>query len=63
MNDEVRVEEASAEDVAAVVEIWREAGLTRPWNDPVSDAELARVPRQQHDPGGPSGRADRRGDG
>jgi ribosomal protein S18 acetylase RimI-like enzyme len=27
--------------VAAAVELWREAALTRPWNDPVKDLERA----------------------
>jgi ribosomal protein S18 acetylase RimI-like enzyme len=27
--------------LAAAVELWHEAGLTRPWNDPVEDLERA----------------------
>lgn len=29
-------------DVDAVVELWRESGLTRPWNDPQADIRRAR---------------------
>ena len=29
-------------EVAGVVELWKACGLTRPWNDPASDIELAR---------------------
>jgi ribosomal protein S18 acetylase RimI-like enzyme len=32
---------ASAADGAAVVALWQEAGLTRPWNDPQADFALA----------------------
>lgn len=32
---------ARAEDRAAVVALWRECGLTRPWNDPDRDFVLA----------------------
>ncbi|UIJ44704.1 GNAT family acetyltransferase [Sphingomonas cannabina] len=32
---------AKAEDQAAVVALWRECGLTRPWNDPDRDFVLA----------------------
>ncbi|WP_427964283.1 GNAT family acetyltransferase [Altererythrobacter sp.] len=28
-------------DREAVIALWRSAGLTRPWNDPVSDFDLA----------------------
>ncbi len=29
------------DEIDAAVELWREAGLTRPWNDPHADARLA----------------------
>jgi ribosomal protein S18 acetylase RimI-like enzyme len=29
-------------DVAAVIALWQTCGLTRPWNDPAADIELAR---------------------
>lgn len=29
-------------DVAAVIALWQNCGLTRPWNDPASDIALAR---------------------
>ena len=29
-------------DVAAVIALWQACGLTRPWNDPAADIELAR---------------------
>ena len=32
---------AGSEDAEAVVALWREAGLTRPWNDPDSDFATA----------------------
>ncbi|WP_334181743.1 GNAT family acetyltransferase [Novosphingobium sp.] len=33
--------EARAGDREAVIALWREAELTRPWNDPVADFDLA----------------------
>lgn len=38
---ELRVEEATDADVDALVALWDECGLTRPWNDAVADARLA----------------------
>jgi ribosomal protein S18 acetylase RimI-like enzyme len=35
------IEAAGSEDAEAVVALWREAGLTRPWNDPDSDFATA----------------------
>ena len=35
------IDEAVFSDISAIVEIWREAELTRPWNDPINDIELA----------------------
>jgi ribosomal protein S18 acetylase RimI-like enzyme len=32
---------AGSEDAGAVVALWREAGLTRPWNDPDADFATA----------------------
>jgi ribosomal protein S18 acetylase RimI-like enzyme len=37
----VEVRSAVADDRDAVVALWRACGLTRPWNDPVADFELA----------------------
>jgi ribosomal protein S18 acetylase RimI-like enzyme len=37
----MRIEEAAATDAEAVVGLWRSAGLTRPWNDPVADCRRA----------------------
>jgi GNAT superfamily N-acetyltransferase len=31
------IAEACAEDAAAITDLWRAAGLTRPWNDPAAD--------------------------
>lgn len=31
------IEPASTKDCAAIVALWRECGLTRPWNDPQAD--------------------------
>jgi ribosomal protein S18 acetylase RimI-like enzyme len=36
-----RIDEAGAGDAAAVVALWRDCGLTRPWNDPYDDFALA----------------------
>ena len=33
----MRLRQATVEDAAPTVALWREAGLTRPWNDPDSD--------------------------
>lgn len=37
----VTVAPAAPEDRDAIVALWGEAGLTRPWNDPVADFDLA----------------------
>lgn len=37
----LQISELSVDDVAAAVSLWKQAGLTRPWNDPVDDAALA----------------------
>jgi ribosomal protein S18 acetylase RimI-like enzyme len=37
----VRVEELSTARTVEAVTLWHEAGLTRPWNDPVADLERA----------------------
>jgi len=39
----LEIVEALAEDRNAAIALWREAGLTRPWNDPVADFDLALV--------------------
>jgi ribosomal protein S18 acetylase RimI-like enzyme len=35
----LRIRPFAAADTEAVVALWREAGLTRPWNDPYRDIE------------------------
>jgi len=37
----VTISEAAHADRDAVIALWQEAGLTRPWNDPASDFGLA----------------------
>ena len=37
----VRIELAALEDRDSVVALWQAAGLTRPWNDPDTDYDLA----------------------
>jgi len=37
----VKTEAASVHDRSAVIALWQAAGLTRPWNDPGSDFDLA----------------------
>ncbi len=37
----VRVESASTADREATISLWQEAGLTRPWNAPGADFDLA----------------------
>jgi ribosomal protein S18 acetylase RimI-like enzyme len=37
------IETATPADDAAVVDLWSQCGLTRPWNDPLGDLALARV--------------------
>ena len=39
----VRIRPIRDADVAAVVDLWRECGLVRPWNDPHRDIECARA--------------------
>ena len=38
---ELVIGELRADEIDAAVELWRQAGLTRPWNDPHADARLA----------------------
>ena len=40
-NLRVQIRELTAQDRDAVVALWHEAALTRPWNDPVGDFERA----------------------
>jgi len=40
--DEFRIRPIRDEDVEAVVSLWADCNLTRPWNDPYQDIELAR---------------------
>ena len=37
----VRLTETVADDAGAVIALWEACGLTRPWNDPARDFELA----------------------
>jgi ribosomal protein S18 acetylase RimI-like enzyme len=37
----IRIEAAAPDHRAAVVDLWQAAGLTRPWNDPAADFDLA----------------------
>jgi ribosomal protein S18 acetylase RimI-like enzyme len=37
----VRCEPATIDDRETVIDLWRLAGLTRPWNDPGADFDLA----------------------
>jgi GNAT superfamily N-acetyltransferase len=37
----ISIREASSDDRAAAIALWQECGLTRPWNDPVSDFDRA----------------------
>lgn len=37
----MRISELGPDDIAEVVAMWEACGLTRPWNDPVTDAERA----------------------
>jgi ribosomal protein S18 acetylase RimI-like enzyme len=38
----VRIREITDQDVHAVIALWRDCGLIRPWNDPVRDIAFAR---------------------
>ena len=37
----VRIKPATADDRDAAITLWQSAGLTRPWNDPGADFDLA----------------------
>ena len=37
----MKIEELTHDDTDVVVELWRDAELTRPWNDPVADFRRA----------------------
>lgn len=37
----MRIEPAAAADREAVIALWQEAGLTRPWNDSIADFDQA----------------------
>lgn len=39
--DDLDIHPLSDADIPDLVSLWRSAGLTRPWNDPVDDARLA----------------------
>jgi ribosomal protein S18 acetylase RimI-like enzyme len=43
MSGNVLVRAIKDNDIDAVVELWREAGLLRPWNDPLKDIAFARA--------------------
>lgn len=36
-----RIAAAGADDAGAVIALWRDCGLTRPWNDPAADFAMA----------------------
>jgi ribosomal protein S18 acetylase RimI-like enzyme len=36
------IEELSEDDASAAASLWEEVGLTRPWNDPITDFHRAR---------------------
>lgn len=40
-NPRVQIRELTADDREAAIDLWHEAGLTRPWNDPRSDFDRA----------------------
>ena len=37
----IEIAPAGTDDRDAVIALWRQVGLTRPWNDPASDFDLA----------------------
>ncbi|AGF72177.1 GNAT family acetyltransferase [Corynebacterium halotolerans] len=37
----MHIEELRASQIPEVVQLWHDAGLTRPWNDPAADARQA----------------------
>jgi ribosomal protein S18 acetylase RimI-like enzyme len=39
--DQLEIGDLRQDEVAAAIALWCEAGLTRPWNDPKADIELA----------------------
>ena len=39
MSDGIRIRAFERRDTDAVVALWEDAGLTRPWNDPRADIE------------------------
>lgn len=39
----MQIRELTAEDRDDVVDLWHEAGLTRPWNDPAGDFDRALI--------------------
>jgi ribosomal protein S18 acetylase RimI-like enzyme len=41
MADHLNIRAATGSDRVAVIALWQAAGLTRPWNDPGSDFDLA----------------------
>lgn len=43
MTSDLRFDDIRDADVAAVIALWRDAGLTRPWNDPRRDIDFARA--------------------
>ena len=46
MIDQLTIRDVADDDIAAVIELWNEAGVARPWNDPARDIAFAR--RGQH---------------
>ncbi len=39
----LKITRITDEDVSGAIELWRQCGLTRPWNDPERDISLARA--------------------
>ena len=39
--DTLEIGQLDPAEIDAAVDLWRDAGLTRPWNDPYADARLA----------------------
>ena len=46
MIDQLTIRDVADDDIAAVIQLWNEAGVARPWNDPARDIAFAR--RDEH---------------
>ena len=42
MSEALTISEVTDDDIAALVDLWQRAGLTRPWNNPEQDIAFAR---------------------